>query len=184
MPKYSVFLQDPSDSTLYELLPKSYSFKEELNKESTAKIDISFEEFENTASTYNTTVLSILATSIMEIYIERDGTKIFYGVLSDLDLSTGKEGERTLHLKAVGFIGLFSKRIAGIPSRIFSSTDAGAIAWALINDIFLPFTFFLWIFNAPGSGWFFNIAEIALFLSIPKTSATLSAMMIFSSCSR
>lgn len=134
MPKYSVFLRDPADSELYELLPKSYSFKEELNKEAVATVAISFEEFENLAETYGTTVLAILSTSIMELYIERDGTKIFYGVLSDLNVRTEKEGSRILQMKAISFFGLFTRRIAGIPSRTFSSTDAALIAWTLIDE--------------------------------------------------
>ena len=134
MPKYSVFLRDPEDGELFELLPKSYSFKEELNREPTAKVNISFEAFERLASALNTTVMAILSTSIMELYIERDGVKIFYGVLSSLDLKAGKEGERDITLKAMGFFGLFSKRIAGIPSRIFSATDAADIAWTLIDE--------------------------------------------------
>lgn len=134
MATYRVILKDPSDGTLWELLPISYSFVEELNKEPIAKITLSFNELDRLAEIYSTTVMAMFSAAIRELYIERDGTKIFYGVVSDLGVETAEDGKLNFVVKAVGFFGLFVKRIAGIPKRVFSSTDAGTIAWTLIDE--------------------------------------------------
>lgn len=86
------------------------------------------------ADYYGEDLLNLLSSQLMEIYIERDGTKIFYGVLSKMEISPLKDGSRSLTLEAVSWIGLFTKRIVGIPYTHYTATDAGQIAWDLIDD--------------------------------------------------
>ncbi len=133
MPSYSVFLRDDSNGDLFEILPISYNFTEYLNKEPTASVKISFEELERLMTAYGETIVNALTTTIIELYIERDGEKIFYGILSNMNIRPRAEGERNIILKAVGFFGLFSKRIVGIPKKVYTTTDAGEIAWDLID---------------------------------------------------
>lgn len=131
--KYNIFVKDGSGK-LWEMLPKSWSFTEELNRESTAQISLSFADFKKIADATNTTVMAVFTASFREFYIERDGTKIFWGALTDFSIQPSADGEMTITLKAVSWFGLLQKRICGIPKRVFTTTDAGEIAWTLIDE--------------------------------------------------
>lgn len=139
MAKYKIILKITATGDLYELFPKSYSFVDELNKDSTAKFTLSFEEVKNLADKYATDVMSMLTATYREIWIERTdrtGTwvKIFYGILDSFDVAPDGQGGKTITLSAMSWFGLFNKRICGIPVRVFSATDAGTIAWTLISE--------------------------------------------------
>lgn len=136
---YQVIMRDPSTNILYELLPKTYNFTEEINKEATASFVFSFKDVSTMTKVYDTDVLSLFTTKLMEIWISRLDSnnayqKIFYGVISDFSLKPGADGDSDFTIQAVSWFGLLGRRFAGIPSRVFSATDAGTIAWTLINE--------------------------------------------------
>lgn len=132
---YTVIIKDPDTAKIWELLPKSYSFTERLNEEPKANFSFSFEELKQMAARNDTTVLNIFTAALREIYIERNGTKIFYGVVSDFEVEPGGIGEKNVEVKAIGFFGLFKKRIVGKGTETrYTATDAGDIAWDLIAD--------------------------------------------------
>lgn len=132
---YEVIVKDPSAGTIWEVIPKSYSFVDKLNKEPTADFTFSFEELKKMADTNDTTVINIFTAALREIYINRNGTKIFYGVVTDFVVTPGGQGDRTVSVKAMGFFGLFKKRLVGIGTEtVYSAQDAGDIAWDLIDD--------------------------------------------------
>ena len=143
---YEVIIKDPATSDIWELIPKSYSFTEKLNQEPEATFTFSFEELKKIASRNQTTVLNMFTSALREIYINRNGAKIFYGVVTDFNVSPGNEGDKTLTIKAMGFFGLFRKRLVGkgLEER-YDTTDAGEIAWDLINNSQLD--------DAPYSEW-------------------------------
>lgn len=143
---YEVILKDPSTSDIWELTPKSYSFTEKLNAEPEASFTFSFEELKKMADRNQTTVLDIFTAALREIYINRNGTKIFYGVVTDFDVTPGGVGEKNVTVKAMGFFGLFRKRLVGkgLEER-YDTTDAGEIAWDLIDNSQLD--------DAPYSDW-------------------------------
>lgn len=132
---YEVIIKDPADGTIWEVIPKSYKFTETLNREPKADFSFSYEELEKLAAANDTTVLNIFTSELREVYINRNGTKIFYGVISDFEVTPGGQGEKNVTIKAIGFFGLFKKRIVGIGTETrYTATDAGAIAWDLIDD--------------------------------------------------
>lgn len=132
---YEVIIKDPISLKLWEVIPKSYNFTEKLNEVPTATFSLSFEEVKKMADRNDTTVLNIFTSARREIYINRNGTKIFYGVVSDFEVSPGGVGEKNVDVKAMGFFGLFRKRIVGKGTETrYTTTDAGDIAWDLIND--------------------------------------------------
>lgn len=135
MAKYEVIITDPDAGTIWEVIPKSYSFTDKLNKEPEADFTFSFEEMQNYAELNGTTVINMFTAALREIYINRDGSKIFYGVISDFEVNPGDEGEKNIVIKAIGFFGLFKKRLVGIGVETnYSGQDAGAIAWDLLED--------------------------------------------------
>ncbi len=131
---YRVFLRDNADGDLFELFPKSYQFTDELNKESRATFILAYEVVKEIADYYGENILNLLSSTLMEIYVERDGTKIFYGVLTRFEITPLKDGSRSIVLEAVNWFGLFNKRIVGVPKTTYTGTDAGQIAWDLIDD--------------------------------------------------
>lgn len=136
---YRTILKDPDSGNLYELSPKSIRFTEELNKEPVASFTFGFELFDQIAQLYSVSTVNIFTGSFKEIWIETkdsagDYQKIFWGVLTNFELSPEQQGQRTFTVNAVGWLGLFAMRIAGIPVRHFTSTDAGQIAWTLIDE--------------------------------------------------
>jgi len=132
---YEVIVKDPSTGKLWELLPKSYNFIEKLNAEPQATFNLSFDEVKKMAERNDTTVINIFTAALREIWISRNGIKIFYGVVSDFDVTPGGIGERNLVVKAMGFFGLFKKRLVGKgTTTVYTATDAGDIAWDLIDD--------------------------------------------------
>lgn len=130
---YNIYVKNAAGK-IWEIFSKDFSIVDELNKESTAKISLSFNEFKKIATATNTTVMGVFTSAFMEIYIERDGTKIFWGALTSFEVQPTNDGEMNIAISATSWFGLFQKRICGIPSRIFSATDAGAIAWTLIDE--------------------------------------------------
>jgi hypothetical protein len=161
MHTYRVFLRDDTTDDLYELFPKSYQFTDELNKESRATLILSYEILKETADYYGEDLLDLLSSKLMELYIERDGTKIFYGVLSKMEIVPLKDGSRSITLEAVSWIGLFTKRIVGVPKTVYSSTDAGQIAWDLINDSQTS--------DAPYSDWGITMGSITASVNRDRT---------------
>lgn len=135
MATYEVIITDPSDGKMWEVVPNSYTFTETLNKESQATFVFSFKELEKLAEATDTDVLDILSSTIREIYISRNGTKIFYGIISGITVDPQGQGNDILTVKAMSFFGLFKKRLVGIGTQVYySATDAGAIAADLISD--------------------------------------------------
>lgn len=133
--KYEVIIKDPGDNTIWEVVPKSYKFTETLNREPKAEFTFSFEELQKMAEANDTTVLNIFTAELREIYINRNETKIFYGVISEFEVIPGGQGSKEVNVRAIGFFGLFKKRIVGIGvEERFTLVDAGEIAWTLIED--------------------------------------------------
>lgn len=132
---YQVIVRDPSDGTIWEVIPTSYSFTESINKEPQATFNFSLEEIIKLATKTDTTALNMFTSTLREIYITRNGTKIFYGIITNYSVEPQGQGNNNLTVKAMGFFGLFKKRLVGIGTQVYYSvTDAGAIAWDLIND--------------------------------------------------
>lgn len=136
---YRVILRNPANDDLFELQPKSWSMDEELNKEQKAKFTLGYEDVKIIADAYGTTVIAMFTATVREIYIERRDAndayqKIFWGQITSFNLAPKGQGDQEFSIDAVSWFGLLSKRIAGIPIRTFTATDAGEIAWTLIDE--------------------------------------------------
>lgn len=136
---FRITIKDPATDEEYEIQPKSWEIKTELNKESTASFTVGYEDTQKSADAYNTTVLAIMTAKWREIFIERKNssgvyTKIFWGAVTDFSLDPKGQGDQDFKFSAVSWFGLLTKRRAGIPSRIFTGVDAGEIAWTLIDE--------------------------------------------------
>jgi len=135
---YRIILKNPSSGDQYELNPLNFSFTDELNKESTARFTLSFEDTQKVLDDYGVSVLSAFTATYREIWIERKDstgayTKIFWGLLTNFEVSPVQGGQRHIYLNAVSWFGLFGRRYTGA-KRVFSNTDAGTIAWTLISE--------------------------------------------------
>jgi hypothetical protein len=136
---YRVMMEDPSTGNQYELQPDSYEFSEELNKEKIASFSFSFAALEEYAEQNNTDIMSMFTATFREIWIERRDAnnvyqKIFWGAITDFSVSPSPDGNFTFTIQATDWFGLLVMRIAGTPSRVFTATDAGEIAWTLIDE--------------------------------------------------
>jgi hypothetical protein len=131
---YTIFVKDIDNVVLWELPYQSFSFTEELNKGKDARFSFDFETIKVLADTYNTTTDNIFGGGFREIWIEKSGIKIYYGVITDFDLAGDRETDAvSVSVASVGFFNVFGKRRTN-NKRVFSGTDAGTIAWTLINE--------------------------------------------------
>lgn len=129
----SLFVKDLKNNLLYELPFISITPTEELNVGMDATITLDLNAVNEVAERYGTTALFLLTSSTREIWVEKDGKKLYYGVISDFGLDKNDQGSYQISLASVGFFSLLTKRRTG-PKRIFTSTDAGSIAWTLIDE--------------------------------------------------
>lgn len=132
--EYKTIISDPSSGDIYEIRPDDITIIWELNKEAVARFRFSFEEVQAMADTYNQSVLNIFSDALTEVKFYRNTTLIYLGVIVEMKVLPSNQGERLVEIETVDYFGLFNKRIAGIPVTHYTATDAGAIAWDLIDD--------------------------------------------------
>lgn len=128
-----LFVKDLVNSYIYELPYVSISFNEEVSVGKDAQIILDLNSVNEISEEYHTNTLFLLTSSTREIWIQKDDSKIYYGIISDFGISKSEQGQYQITLSSVGFFTMFGKRRTG-PKRVFSSTDRGAIAWDLINE--------------------------------------------------
>lgn len=129
---YTLFVEY-RDGTVFELPYLSSSYDEEQNKGKSARFMLDYLAVEDVANAYGTTVDFMLTGGYREIYIQKDTTKIYYGVISDYAVAKESDGKTTIQLASVDFFALLAKRIVGA-KRTFTATEASEIAWTLIDE--------------------------------------------------
>ena len=130
---YNVFLKNTQSGDIIELPWSSLSYIEQLNTGKEASITSSYAAIKSVAASYSLDPLFLLTAGLRELWIEKLGQKIYYGVVGDIDLTKSKNSDLQFTIASVGFFSLFAKRRTG-PKRVFTATDAGQIAWTLINE--------------------------------------------------
>lgn len=130
---YTVFVKDIANSYLYELPYRRASYTEELNKGRNASFVFDYRALDEIAVKYGTNVETILSGAKREIWIEKNTTKIYYGLISDMNIGKSKEGDIGITIASVDFFTILAKRRTGA-KRVFTATDAGDIAWMLIDE--------------------------------------------------
>lgn len=130
---FQVIVKDTSSSDQYDLPFLSLDFTDELNNGKNANFSFDYAAVEEIAQAYGKTALFVLSGGFREIWVEKDGTKVYYGVISDYSVSKDSQGVLKITVASVGFYSLLAKRRTA-DKRVFASTDAGAIAWTLIDE--------------------------------------------------
>ncbi len=131
---YQVFIKDTDNNVLWEIPYLSWAFTDELNTGKDAHFSLSYDDLTALATAYNTTYMTILGGGFREIWINKGTSKIYYGVITDISEASDRDTEQiTISVASVGFFNVLTKRRTN-NKRIFSSTDAGLIAWTLISE--------------------------------------------------
>lgn len=126
---YKVVIADLDDNIIGEFQNFSnLSFNHALNRESDCNFEISL-----TDEKANSQMLQVGRREVF-IYRQDDGTatKVWAGVMVDLSGTLDQKGDRVT-VYAKGYLSLFKNRIL-LADRTFTATDAGTIAWTLIDE--------------------------------------------------
>jgi hypothetical protein len=118
---------------VFELPYLNLDFTDQLNVGKNARFKFSYKDVEKVADAYNTTVMFILTAGIRKISVLKDSSVIYLGVITDYILGKDDKGLLTIDVASVGLSTLIKKRRTG-SLRNFTATDAGQIAWTLINE--------------------------------------------------
>jgi hypothetical protein len=128
-----LFITDLSTNNVYELPYLSISISEELNVGKDCRLSLDYYAIEELCTKYNTNPLFLLTSGIRQVQIKKNDIAIFLGVITDFNISEDNTGGRKIDIYAVGLFNLLAKRRTGA-KRVFTSTDAGEIAWTLIDE--------------------------------------------------
>lgn len=132
-PLIQVFVLDVGTGNLFELPYTSINYIEELNAGYSATFSLDYPSIQLVAKTYNTTVQDLFGATFREIYITMNGTKIWYGVISEYNRSKDATGQYQMSIAAIDYFSLFQKRRTGLTPVVFSNVDPATIPWNLIN---------------------------------------------------
>ncbi len=125
---YEFLIKDKSGKTIASLDgAMSRSFEIYLNKSGAASFSVSCKDAKITGD--------LLLLGNKELYIYRSGTLVWGGELVYRRADISDEREQVV-VTAKGFFELLSKRHSGSAAspRVFSNTDAGSIAWTIIDE--------------------------------------------------
>lgn len=131
--KYSVELVDQTGLTIADLTGLASSRKLTFVRNGTyeAEFSLDLDSFEQLGLATNLNPRSMLSTGRYDCVIKRLGVPLFAGRVVFDGSDFGEEVKQTV--KVDGWFNLFKDRRTSI-SRLFSSVDAGQIAWTLINE--------------------------------------------------
>lgn len=129
----TVYIVNPTTGDQIELPYEGIQYIEELNNGGQATINFDFLAVKEIAEKYNTNVVDLFTATLREIWIEKDGIKVWVGVVSEYDRSRDANGLYTLTIAAIDYFALLQKRRTGV-SKTFTNTDPAVIAWTLIDE--------------------------------------------------
>lgn len=129
----NVIVKNVSTGEIFDLPFNYITITDELNVGKEARFSFDFRAVDDIASYYNTDVPFLLSGGLREISVEKDGTKIYLGVITDFGLQKDNKGTLKLEIASVGFFSVLAKRRTS-NKRVFVNTDAGQIAKTLIDE--------------------------------------------------
>ena len=132
-PKYKLFVKDLSNDDEFDIPFLNLNFTDQLNIGKNARFTLSFPDIEKVTETYKTTPLFLLTGGLREIFVQKDSTNVYLGVITDVDIGKDDKGLLQIRVASVGFSTLLKKRRTA-ELRKFVSTDAGEIAFTLIDE--------------------------------------------------
>lgn len=129
----NLVIKDVSTGNIFDVPFNSITIVEELNVGKEARLVLEFRAAEQVAERYGIDVPFLFTGGLREVSVEKDGVKIYLGVLTDFNLQKDNKGTLKLDIASVGFFSLLIKRRTGV-KRVFTNTDAGQIAKTLIDE--------------------------------------------------
>lgn len=129
----SLFVRDVSTGNIFQLPFNSITITDELNVGKNARVSLEFRAVDEIARYYNTDILFIFTGGLRELFVEKNGVKIYLGVITDFDINKDNKGMVSFNIASVGFFSVLAKRRTA-SKRVFVNTDAGMIAWTLIDE--------------------------------------------------
>jgi len=127
--KWEAFIYDKAGAFVAELPADTLNVVRKQNEIWTASINIDYALLQKKLIAQSTTVDNVLRSGLRTVKIVRDGVTIFKGILNEPTISYSDTAVNvTLPFKS--WLAYFQKRFT---SNVYSNTDAGAIAWGIIN---------------------------------------------------
>lgn len=126
---WQIFLYDIAGTFVAELPADTLTVTKQLNKIWTANITVDFAIFNGKMVANGTTADAVLSSGLRVVEIKRNTTVVFKGILNEANISYSDTGN-TLNLAFKSWLSYFAKRYT---SEVFTSEDAGEIAWGIIN---------------------------------------------------
>ena len=122
-----------SSGVYADLTPRirSLSISQKRNAADTIQIELDLDDTLAYLKSINTSVKTLFATNVAELHIYLGDRKISAGQIASRDVRVS-ESRRSITLRAYGFFALLKYRTTGSLVN-YTATDAGAIAWDLIN---------------------------------------------------
>lgn len=131
--KFKLFIQNLSGSEKWEIPFDSFSISEELNNDRSASFSFNRQTIDAVAVSAQTTIDNIFISGYRECYLyDQDDNLVYSGFVDEYQTSAGMSEKGTLSISSRGFFSLLNKRFTNAP-RVYSSEDAGDIAWDLID---------------------------------------------------
>lgn len=126
---WEVFLYDKNGSFMYELPIEGLSLDFKLNNIWVFNGRVNYYVFKRRVERYGDTVENALIGGFREIRVKKNGVVRFRGILSEVNISKAQV-DINISLTAKSWLAYFSKRFI---TKTYTNTDAGQIAWDLIN---------------------------------------------------
>jgi len=127
--KWQIFLYDKAGTFLTELPADTLNVTKQINEIWTAQVSVDFALFSAKMVAQGTTADAVLSAGLRTVDIQRDGVSVFKGILNEANINYS-DTSVTLDLAFKSWLAYFEKRFT---SEVYTSEDAGEIAWDIIN---------------------------------------------------
>lgn len=135
MNKYAIKLQNSSGTALADVagMAQNLRYSKTRNRADQISFSVDIGKLNEYLNETGQTALGILGVNQTEVIVSRHGVAQVGGQIMQID-TVIQSDNRTVAVKAVGWLDLFDKRFTSANKEISTPTDAGAIGWTLIND--------------------------------------------------
>lgn len=131
MSAYKIIFKNKALSQQWEIPYESGVVAWNLDSVHTFQITVNLVYLRDYLATQNNTIQGLFETSFLNVYLYKDGVLIFAGFVADVQYKTSG-ANITAQVNCKSWLGYFENRFY---SGAFSATDAGDIAWGLINAV-------------------------------------------------
>lgn len=130
--KYIFVIENTNNGDQYEIPYRELRVYEELNwgMNGTAKFD--YLTVKNILSDYGVDPIFVFSGGFREVTIYRNDSKIFIGAVSDFGLEVDEDGEITIDIRFIDYLGLLSKRRTAVVQS-YDTQDISDVIWDMVN---------------------------------------------------